>query len=343
MDKKEIDEAIAYRLRELEACTGHVPPMAPSHAASSSTVPPMSADPGEASRTGTRREVDASEPCADLIGEAMVWSRDALRSIARDNSSRWGSTIDSYTQRVGSGSMHHMRRPVPSSESGRVHFWRMTTGQAILTCVPDHGQTDYVAVLNFASGSVPGGGYQRGAGAQEEELCRQAPGLFGSLRHARDNMGLYPFGASTSRSWQWLDPAHMSDVLITLVVFLRRGGRECGFPVLDTWRTFMVVSAAAPNRNKRQFWTPTLWRESMRVIFCAPHAAAPDNPPTILILGAWGCGAFGNDPVVVAQYFAEAAREFAHMYRHVIFAVPDFGVDDNAHVFHEVLGTVLID
>lgn len=340
MDKNEIEEAIAYRLRELEACTGHVPPMAPSHAASSSTVPPMSADPGEAGRTGTRPE-DDSEPFADLIGEARVWSRDELRSIASDNTSRWGPIIDSYTQRVGS-STYHMRRPVPSSESGRVHFWRMTTGQAILDCVPDHGQTDNIAVLSFANGSHPGGGYQKGAGSQEEELCRQAPGLFWSLRHGRDN-GLYPFGAAASRSGQWLDPEHLSGVLITPVVFLRRGGRECGFPVLDTWRSFMVVSAAAPNRNARQFWTPTLWRESMSVIFCAPHAAAPDNPPTILILGAWGCGAFGNDPAVVAQYFAEAAREFAHMYRHVIFAVPDFGVDDNAYVFHEVLRTVLAD
>ena len=80
----------------------------------------------------------------------------------------------------------------------------------------------------------------------------------------------------------------------------------------------MAVLAVAPNRIKRQFWTPTLWRASMSVIFCTPRTAAPDTPSppkkNILTLGAWGCGAFGNDPAVVAQYFAEAACE-------VIFAV----------------------
>jgi len=41
-----------------------------------------------------------------------------------------------------------------------------------------------------------------------------------------------------------------------------------------------------------------------------------------LVLGAWGCGVFGNDPATVAKLFNEALIEFS-CFRRVIFAVLD--------------------
>ena len=41
-----------------------------------------------------------------------------------------------------------------------------------------------------------------------------------------------------------------------------------------------------------------------------------------LVLGAWGCGVFGNDPVVVASAFAMALDQ-ARWFEQVVFAVYD--------------------
>ena len=44
-----------------------------------------------------------------------------------------------------------------------------------------------------------------------------------------------------------------------------------------------------------------------------------------IVLGAWGCGAFGNDPGLIAKLFGDALRgPFAGCYRRVIFAVTDW-------------------
>ena len=43
-----------------------------------------------------------------------------------------------------------------------------------------------------------------------------------------------------------------------------------------------------------------------------------------IVLGAWGCGAFGNDPVLVARRFEEAlGGAFREAYREVLFAIYD--------------------
>jgi uncharacterized protein (TIGR02452 family) len=47
-----------------------------------------------------------------------------------------------------------------------------------------------------------------------------------------------------------------------------------------------------------------------------------------LVLGAWGCGVFGNDPAMVARRFGEFLKEggaYAHAFTDVTFAVLDRG------------------
>ena len=52
-------------------------------------------------------------------------------------------------------------------------------------------------------------------------------------------------------------------------------------------------------------------------------AAAYDY--SALVLGAWGCGAFGNDPGRTAQDFHTAlAGEFAGAFAEVVFAIADW-------------------
>merc|ERR1719210_2123468 len=82
-----------------------------------------------------------------------------------------------------------------------------------------------VCGLNFANGSDRhvGGGYKRGAKAQEEDLCRRIPNLFPSLLTA-NTKGLYPFGPGTYVSPT--DPGKYSDVLFTPSLTLARKGED---------------------------------------------------------------------------------------------------------------------
>jgi uncharacterized protein (TIGR02452 family) len=49
---------------------------------------------------------------------------------------------------------------------------------------------------------------------------------------------------------------------------------------------------------------------------------------TALVLGAWGCGAFGNDPHAIAGFFKEALTStFAESFSDVVFAITDWSED----------------
>ena len=59
-----------------------------------------------------------------------------------------------------------------------------------------------------------------------------------------------------------------------------------------------------------------------------------------LVLGAWGCGVFGNDPATVADAFAQALRRVARFDR-VVFAVLDRVPDTpTLRTFQETLARV---
>jgi uncharacterized protein (TIGR02452 family) len=54
-------------------------------------------------------------------------------------------------------------------------------------------------------------------------------------------------------------------------------------------------------------------------------AICAEQGHTRLVLGAWGCGVFANDPKVVARAFgAELDGAFAGVFEEVVFAVLDW-------------------
>ena len=165
-----------------------------------------------------------------------------------------------------------------------------------------------VAVLNFADPVKPGGGYVNGRTAQEEDLCRAVPALFPALATSP----AYPLDPATS-------PVVVHAEITRAPPFSSR---------LPAAAPVTVVTAAAPNGNSRLPLAVPLrgvgyeqdFTRRMRYALYAAHAAGCST----IVLGAWGCGVFGNRPQVVADLWSEVldTLEWRGRFARVVFAIP---------------------
>ncbi|MGC5381560.1 TIGR02452 family protein [Micromonospora sp. DT68] len=168
------------------------------------------------------------------------------------------------------------------------------------------------ACLVFASAKNPGGGFLGGAKAQEESVAR-ASALYPCLLAAPD---FYAFHRG-QRDLRYSDRVIYSP---DVPVFRDDKGN-----LLDQPYTTSFLTAAAPNlgaiiRNQPEHTTDVpavLARRARRVL----EVAAAHGRRTV-VLGAWGCGVFRNDPATVADAFAEALQ-VVDRFDHVVFAIRD--------------------
>jgi uncharacterized protein (TIGR02452 family) len=169
-----------------------------------------------------------------------------------------------------------------------------------------------VACLVFASARNPGGGFLRGAQAQEESLarasalhaCQGAAGQFYSF-HRQDHDLRYSDRVIYSPS---------------VPVFRDDDGALLPRPYLVSFLTAAApnLTAIAANQPEVAGTVPDVLRaRAARVL-----RVAAAHRHRQLVLGAWGCGVFGNDPVVVATAFARAIDE-APWFDRVVFAIYD--------------------
>ncbi|SES19109.1 TIGR02452 family protein [Lentzea xinjiangensis] len=169
-----------------------------------------------------------------------------------------------------------------------------------------------VAALNFASARNPGGGFLNGAQAQEESIAR-ASALYPCLRAAG---GFYAHHRAHE------DLTYSDRVIHSprVPVFRDDGGELLPRPYEVSFLTAAAPNRAAILRNQpeRAEGVPVaLLRRAIRVL----HVAAAHGHRR-LVLGAWGCGVFGNDPAAVAEVFRIALRDNRY-FDHVVFAVLD--------------------
>ncbi len=162
--------------------------------------------------------------------------------------------------------------------------------------------------LNFANGRNPGGGFRHGARAQEECLCRSSA-LFLTLRSDAMYDAHLQRPTPDSTDWCILSPE--------VPVFRRDNGAVCARPWLCS---FLTCTAPIANRVGQPLAGDLLQRRINRVLQVA-RAFGYDG----LVLGAWGCGAFGGDPDRTAQDFHSAlAGKFDGAFAEVVFAIADW-------------------
>ena len=185
-----------------------------------------------------------------------------------------------------------------------------------------------IAVLNFASATNPGGGVKTGSSAQEESLCRCST--------------LYP---TLTQDWLWQayykknrdahDNLHTDACIYSPNIIICKTDEDYPKRMLERdWVRVDVITCAAPNLRQRpgnlhnpaagakpvsvkpeELYTLHLKRAKHIMHIAAVHGI------DALILGAFGCGAFANDPNVVARAYRDAVIEYGSYFKLIEFAI----------------------
>ncbi|MCX2184533.1 TIGR02452 family protein [Streptomyces sp. SKN60] len=189
-----------------------------------------------------------------------------------------------------------------------------------------------VAVLNFASARNPGGGYLNGAQAQEEALCRSSA-LYATLLRAPD----YYAHHRAERDAFYTDRVIHSPAV---PVFRNDGGA-----LLDEPFAVGFLTSPAPNAGVIRRRTPELAHRVPAALASRAERVletAAAHGYRRLVLGAWGCGVFQNDPAEVAGAFKDLLTgdgRFARHFDEIVFGILDRTRDRvTLGAFRRVLG-----
>ena len=203
------------------------------------------------------------------------------------------------------GHSHHMGKPGP-------HITRFdVTRQSTLAAHKAFLAKGYRTVsLNFANAVVPGGGFLHGARAQEEYLCRSS-----ALYHTLLGSPMYEHNRAQGTCLY-------SDAMIYspgVPVFRDDAHRLLAEPYLASFITSPAPLATRLKPLEQSQLRSVFNRRIHKVL-----SVAQSRGYEALVLGAWGCGAFGNDGHMVAKLFRVALlHEFRGVFKEVTFAIAD--------------------
>jgi len=191
-----------------------------------------------------------------------------------------------------------------------------------------YSPNEKIAVLNFASFVKPGGMFLQGSTAQEESICHDSY-LYNVL--------------SAFEDWYKENTVFINDKLFADrmlyckdIYFFKKN--DLSNPISAD-----VITCAAPNikgavkiqgLDKINLYLRNSKALDTRIQFILDSAEY--NHINTLILGAWGCGVFGQDPVEVASLFKKhLCRTYTYL-KKVVFAIPFNANDFNLYGFYKV-------
>lgn len=221
---------------------------------------------------------------------------------------------------------------IKSPKVGKYDTKLMVTENDSVTELFLTGDRDDVCILNFASYRYPGGMFFQGSKAQEEYLCHHS-NLYEVLNAFRKNYyiphkqtlnhGMYTGHAIYSPNITFYgypsfeDSAKWSNDVLN-------GNKPCS-EVFSRWSD--VITMAAPNRKVACDYQSIPYMEYLKClkqrIYNLMLNMYKVEPGGVLILGAWGCGVFKNDPGTVAKLFKLIiGKYFKGIFKEIRFAIP---------------------
>ena len=185
-----------------------------------------------------------------------------------------------------------------------------------------------VCVLNFASATNPGGGVVNGSSAQEECICRCTT-LHPCLN--TDDLWTSFYGPHRKAA----NPLYNNDCVYTPDVCVFKS--DINFPELlprEKWWKVNILTCAAPNLRERpsNAMNPHAGYKQVKVTAAELETfltarirrifeVAVANENEVLILGAFGCGAFRNPPEIVAKVFYNVMQDYLCYFDTIEYAV----------------------
>lgn len=234
-----------------------------------------------------------------------------MQSIyAREIDSSAARTVE-YT---GSGVYQYTKNK--RYENTTVELQNVTTEVAIA----NNDLEGKTAVLNFASYKNPGGGFIRGMMAQEEALCH-ASNLYNILNRFENTY--YKYNREHLNRALYLDRA----LYIPDVKFM--SGKQVD-----------VITCAAPNLSPIMKYNSVDSETVMKAIISRVaflFSIIEKQQVDTVILGAWGCGVFMNDPYVMGYLLTHFLQDLNGCVKKVIFAVPDAKHKTNYKAFDKMI------
>lgn len=210
------------------------------------------------------------------------------------------------------------------TKSTQIQVWRQDTLNCAHKLIERGVGMEQIAVLSMASDYQAGGGFLKGAAAQEESLCRRS-NLYLSL---------------TSRHTSFY-PMQKDTLLYTPNVTVFRDDKSEGYQFLKVKNQYRVnvISAAAIRHPKMkdndtryaQLEDQKLMEDKVRSVL----RVAFHKNNKVVVLGAWGAGAFGHSPEASSKVFKDVLgeAEFTNIFDMIIFAVIDSKSSNNCAVF----------
>lgn len=163
--------------------------------------------------------------------------------------------------------------------------------------------SENMAVLNFASYKFPGGGFMRGSSAQEEALCQHSY-LYNVI--SEFDSTVYEWNRNNLNKGMYFNRGLYSPDII-----------------FDDKTKCSVITVPAPNKSVMLKYGNFTEEENAKALLHRVKLVvdiADENNVKTLILGAFGCGVFKQDPVEVATLFKKALR--GSSFEKVVFAIP---------------------
>ncbi len=222
---------------------------------------------------------------------------------------------------ISTTTKHNKSEPKSVKDIGIANI--LTINSDTVSTALEYSRMGKTCILNMASERKAGGGVINGAMAQEECLFR-CSNLFKTV-----TQDLYPLG--------------LDEALYTKnAVFFK----DKNYGIIEPFKVD-VVTVPALNLNSSNDYIKTydiLMKDKIRLML----SLAVKNDCKNIILGAWGCGVFANNPIDVANLFQEVFFEreskispcYVNSFTNIVFAVINDrnSVSNNFDVFFNFFG-----